>query len=170
MKDLTFSFQYRQYNTDELSEPDKLLVEQAIEATRHSYAPYSKYCVGAALRLDGGEIIQGANQENASYPCGTCAERTALNYAQSSRPTLRVKTIAIAAQNEDEHEFSCTHLPFIDPKISKTTPYPCGLCRQALAEVEHRQEAAIRILLVSRDSVMEIPSAACLLPFSFRLS
>lgn len=158
MREQTFSFNYRLYQISELSEPDKLLIEMAIEATHHSYAPYSKYNVGTALRLDGGNIIQGANQENASYPCGTCAERTAINYAQSSCPQAKIETIAIAA-----------HLSEQQSAVTETPPYPCGLCRQALSEVEHRQKSPIRVLLVSAHTVMEIPSASALLPFAFEL-
>lgn len=158
MKEQTYSFTYREYEISELSEPDKLLLEMAIDATRHSYAPYSEYNVGAALRLEGGEIIQGANQENASYPCGTCAERTAINYAQSSFPDAKVEVIAIAAHSHGRSE-----------AISDTPPYPCGLCRQALAEVEHRQQAPIRVLLATAHNVLEISSATSLLPFAFKL-
>lgn len=179
MRSLTFSFRYSEYQISELSEPDKQLVELAIEATHHSYAPYSKYNVGAALRLEGGNIIQGANQENASYPCGTCAERTAINYAQSAFPQARVETVAIAAHSSGANSETDTANADITTTttdiltegeiLSATPPYPCGLCRQALAEVEHRQSAPIRILLVTARSVMEIPSASALLPFAFEL-
>lgn len=163
MNEQIYSFQYREYQISELSEPDKMLIEMAIDATRHSYAPYSEYNVGAALRLEGGDIIQGANQENASYPCGTCAERTAINYAQSTFPEAKIEVIAIAAHSSNNV------LKESDAAVSETPPYPCGLCRQALAEVEHRQKAPIRVLLTTAHSVMEIPSASALLPFAFEL-
>lgn len=163
MKEQTYSFQYREYQISELSEPDKMLIEMAVEATRHSYAPYSEYNVGAALRLEGGDIIQGANQENASYPCGTCAERTAVNYAQSTFPETKIEVIAIAAHSSSKEPEG------LDATVSETPPYPCGLCRQALAEVELRQKTPIRVLLTTTHSVMEIPSASALLPFAFEL-
>ena len=78
---------YQEFSShDQLEEKDKELVLAAIEATKNSYAPYSRFNVGAAVRLEDGEIICGANQENAAYPSGTCAERTALFYACASRP------------------------------------------------------------------------------------
>ncbi|MDE6693290.1 MAG: cytidine deaminase, partial [Muribaculaceae bacterium] len=54
-----------------------MLVEKARQATFRSYAPYSHFSVGAAILLDNGEVVTGCNQENAAYPSGTCAERTA---------------------------------------------------------------------------------------------
>ena len=70
---------------EQMEAHDRKLVESAIEAMSGSYAPYSNFNVGAAVLLEDGEIIKGANQENAAYPSGLCAERTALFYAGSSR-------------------------------------------------------------------------------------
>ena len=81
----------------ELEAEDRTLVEKAIEATKHSYAPYSNFNVGAALLLDNGEIVTGSNQENAAYPSGLCAERTAMFYASSQYPQHAILKIAIAA-------------------------------------------------------------------------
>ena len=67
----------------ELSDDDRRLVTLAREATHRSYAPYSHFCVGAAIALDNGETVTGANQENVAYPSGICAERTAAFYADS---------------------------------------------------------------------------------------
>ena len=149
----TFSFSYDKVKMTDLSAEDRELCLQAIEATHGSYAPYSNYNVGAAIRLATGEIICGSNQENSSYPCGTCAERTALNYAQASHPEETVETIAVASVQNG----ATTQKP----------PYPCGMCRQSIAETEHRQKKDIRLLLVGADEVLIIPSAACLLPLTF---
>ncbi|MCH5179306.1 MAG: cytidine deaminase [Prevotellaceae bacterium] len=149
----TYSFDYDRVRRAELSIADRELCDRAVAATQGSYSPYSHYKVGAALRLGNGEIILGANQENASYPCGTCAERTALNYAQAAYPHEPVNSIAIAAEQGNGND--------------TTTPFPCGLCRQSLAEVEQRQGSPIRVLAVGGEEVFVFPSASCLLPFAF---
>jgi len=78
---------YMEYESiGQLEQQDRELAEAAIEATGRSYAPYSRFNVGAAVRLDDGEIVAGSNQENAAYPSGLCAERTAMFYANASRP------------------------------------------------------------------------------------
>ncbi len=88
------------------------LVKRAVEARRHAYAPYSKYAVGAALLSSAGRIYAGANVENAAYPTGMCAERTALFHAVS----------------EGEREFAAVAV------VTENAGTPCGACRQALSE------------------------------------
>ena len=89
---------YQECNSlDQLDSQDRKLADAAIAAIVSSYAPYSNFNVGAAVLLEDGEIIKGSNQENAAYPSGTCAERTALFYAGASRPDKAVVKIAIAA-------------------------------------------------------------------------
>jgi cytidine deaminase len=88
------------------------LVKRAVEARRHAYAPYSKYAVGAALLGRTGQIFSGANVENAAYPTGMCAERTALFHAVS----------------EGEREFAAIAV------VTENAGSPCGACRQALSE------------------------------------
>ena len=82
---------------DQLNSQDRKLADAALAAIATSYAPYSNFNVGAAVLLEDGEIIKGSNQENAAYPSGICAERTALFYAGASRPDKAVKMLAIAA-------------------------------------------------------------------------
>ena len=71
------------YTYEELSEEYKRLVDEAKRVTQNSYAPYSKFNVGAAVLLENGEIVCGTNQENAAYPSGLCAERVTMFYANS---------------------------------------------------------------------------------------
>ena len=78
MKTLELKIEIGFCSVDELKEADRELVEAARQATANSYSPYSHFSVGAALRLSDGEIIIGANQENAAFPSGLCAERTAM--------------------------------------------------------------------------------------------
>ncbi|MCQ2266707.1 MAG: cytidine deaminase [Bacteroidaceae bacterium] len=153
MKELTLHIPLRIAQPDELSDQDHQLVEQAKQATNTSYAPYSQFCVGAALKLKNGETICGSNQENAASPVGCCAERTALFYAGAHYPGVGVETIAIAARRQDGD--------FTTGPIS-----PCGMCRQALMEVEHRF-GPIRVLLYGTEGVYCLECIADLLPLVF---
>ena len=89
-----------QYKIEEISADDRHLIEQAREATNLSYSPYSRFAVGAAVLLSNGQIVKGANQENASYPVGICAARSALYTAQNLFPGISVEAIALAARND----------------------------------------------------------------------
>jgi cytidine deaminase len=137
----------------ELQQDDKKLVDEACEATKNSYAPYSKFSVGAAALLKNGIIIKGNNQENAAYPSGICAERTTIFYANAQYPEQPVVTLAIAARNEDG---------FLDSPIP-----PCGACRQVLLETEKRFGKAMRVILYSNDDIYIVKSVKDLLPLSF---
>ena len=95
MKDLTHTCHYALYDYDELADRDRDLIEAAKHATKGSYAPYSKFHVGAALRLADGTIVTGANQENVAFPSGLCAERTVLFYAGAVYLDRAVTALAI---------------------------------------------------------------------------
>ena len=138
---------------EELSAQERELVEAAKKATESSYSPYSHFQVGAALRLYSGEIIVGSNQENAAYPVGSCAERTALFWCGANRPGEVIATIAIAAQTGGN---------FTNDPIA-----PCGMCRQALLEVEHKQGTHIRVLLYGEEGTHCIESIEALMPLTF---
>jgi cytidine deaminase len=124
-------------------------------AAGRAYAPYSRFLVGAALLQSNGVVVTGNNQENASFPAGICAERTALHAALSLDPTAIVVEMAIVVPSAPP-----------DRPVS-----PCGICRQALLEQEHRQGAPIRLLLASSNGrVIELERAGDLLPLSFDAS
>ena len=131
---------------------DRELIEGAEEASERAYAPYSNFHVGAALRMDDGSVVTGNNQENASFPAGCCAERTALYAAMAVAPQGVVEVMAVAV-----------------PGAKGDGPVtPCGICRQALVEQEHRQGSPLRLLLAaSNGSVLEFARAGDLLPLSF---
>jgi cytidine deaminase len=142
----------RHASADDLPEADRLLVQAAVAAAARAYAPYSRFFVGAALRTSTGEVVAGSNQENASFPAGTCAERSALHACMSQHPQARVEVMAIAVPAVPEGRI-----------VS-----PCGICRQALLEQEHRQGAPMRLLLGNAQGpVLEVASAGGLLPLSF---
>lgn len=140
-------------NMEELDEKDRQLVEAAIEATKSSYAPYSHFNVGAAVRLDNGVVIPGCNQENAAFGVTICAERTALFAAGAQYPDAKVEAIAIAARNADG---------LLDEPIP-----PCGTCRQAMVETEKRSGNKLYILLYGRKHVYIIEGIGALLPLTF---
>ncbi len=154
MKEIDLTLRVESLAYGELSADESRLVEAARAATERSYAPYSRFCVGAAIRLSNGEIVEGSNQENVAYPSGTCAERSACFYAHSRYPEARFESIAIAARGTDG-EF--TPLPTA----------PCGACRQALLEYEVLAGKDVPVLLAGRDSVYRVPSVRSLLPLAF---
>ena len=156
MKDLTITSIIKVYTFDELNKTDQDLMTSAMEATTRSYAPYSKFSVGAAALLANGIVVTGTNQENAAYPSGLCAERTTLFYANSQYPDQPVLTLAIAARTEKD---------FIDLPIP-----PCGACRQVILETEKRYKQPIRILLYGKKKIYEVKSICDLLPLSFDAS
>ncbi len=151
-RDITVRIKQLAY--DELSPADAVLVEQARQATFRSYAPYSRFRVGAAILLSNGDVITGANQENAAYPSGTCAERSACYYAHARYPEARFLKVAIAARGTDGE--------FVDEPAA-----PCGACRQALLEYETLAGAPVEILLAGRDKIYVLESVKSTLPLAF---
>ena len=139
---------------DELTPDEQHLLQLAIEATGRSYAPYSKFCVGAAVRLDNGIELAGSNQENAAYPSGLCAERTALFYAGAQYPDVPVRMLAIAARGTDG-------------ELTEEPTGPCGACRQVIIESETRADSPIRILLYGKKYVYVIDGIRPLMPLTF---
>lgn len=154
MREITITTNIIEARYDELSDIDRRLVDDARSATARSYAPYSKFHVGAAILLDNGEIITGANQENAAYPSGTCAERSACYYAHARYPEARFTAIAIAARGTDGNE--------VETPVS-----PCGACRQALLEYETLAGHDVRVILAGRDRIYILPSVRSTLPLAF---
>ncbi|MBP5387930.1 MAG: cytidine deaminase [Prevotella sp.] len=153
MKDIEMKFNIVLAKLDELAADDQELVQMAMKATDNSYAKYSHFRVGAALLLADGSVVIGANQENAVFPLGLCAERTAIFAAQAQRPDQPILKIAIAAQNANG---------FMANPVS-----PCGSCRQVILEMEERYEQPIRILLYGTTGVYVINSVRDLLPLCF---
>ena len=139
---------------DELTPEERSLIEQAIEGTNRSYSPYSLFHVGAALKLQNGVTYIGCNQENAAFPAGICAERSAIFAAGAQYPDQPVIMLAIAARSR-EGEFT------------KEPVSPCGTCRQVLIETETRFQHPVRILLYGQRCVYVLDSIKQLMPLSF---
>lgn len=139
---------------DELSDADKAVVDAARAATANSYAVYSNFSVGAAVRLGNGTVVSGSNQENAAYPSGLCAERTTLFWANSQYPKEPVEVLAIAARSaQGELELPIT---------------PCGACRQVMLETEKRFGNKMKIILYgTRQCYVIDDGVRALMPLSF---
>ncbi len=154
MKAIKIETRFLEYESiSQLTPADQKLLETARKAALRAYAPYSGFRVGAAILLADGTIVEGTNQENSSYPVGTCAERTALFYAVSQFPDLAIEAIAVTAKSE----------PGVKEPIS-----PCGMCRQALTEYENRQGQPIRVILAGETGkVWQLDESGDLLPLQF---
>lgn len=155
MKSLIITANLELYDTcDELPEDIQELMDRASDARDCAYAPYSKFKVGAAVLLDNNEIITGSNQENASYPSGLCAERTAIFYAGSKYPNAKVVRMALTAKS-------------MNHRVVTPIP-PCGSCRQAIAEYELKQDSPIEIYFMGETGkVVKSNSLKDLLPLVF---
>ncbi len=154
MKEIILQTKVKVCPYGELSDDDRFLVDAARNAARNSYAPYSRFNVGAAVELESGTILSGNNQENVAYPSGLCAERVVLFNAGANYPDRAVKSMAIAARTADG-------------ELSRPI-VPCGACRQVMLEMESRHKSAMRIVLYGRDGCYIIEGGAKeLLPLSF---
>jgi cytidine deaminase len=155
MRNETKVIQYTVYDSrNELSVELNELLDNALIAMKNAHAPYSKFKVGAAVRLEEGTIVKGSNQENIAYPSGLCAERVALFAAGSNFPNQTVTHLAIVAEGE--------LLP------ASAVLSPCGACRQVMAETYHRQGQRFEILLLNPDGSLYVFSGVdALLPFIF---
>ncbi len=153
MREINLTTKIAVYLLEECSEVEKKLIDAAKSATKKAYAPYSRFRVGAAVLLENGEIISGNNQENAAYPSGLCAERTALFFANATYPDQKVEAIAIAAWHNGQ---------FTHDAIT-----PCGACRQVLLEAENRFHSPMKVLMYSEEAIYGVPAIKDLLPLSF---
>tara|TARA_B100000929_G_scaffold286455_1_gene271606 strand:- start:325 stop:807 length:483 start_codon:yes stop_codon:yes gene_type:complete len=155
MKPLTITSRLEVYDDiEETPEDVQDLMKQAIGVRENAYAPYSKFKVGAAILLEENRVVVGSNQENASYPSGLCAERTAVYAAGAQFPDSRILKIAITAKS-------------LRNKVVTPVP-PCGACRQALMEYEVKQDKPIEIYFMGEmGKVVKAESVKELLPLVF---
>ena len=137
-----------------LDSTDRKLYDAAFEARNNAYAPYSNFLVGCSLLLENGEIIKGSNQENAAYPSGLCAERTAIFWTSANFPNIKIKKIFVIGAPKDV--------------ISTRPVSPCGGCRQSLLEYEDKQKENIELYFTATDGeIYKTRSVRDLLPFTF---
>ena len=123
------------------------LFKEAHRAAQQAYAPYSGFRVGAALLLNSGQVVTGANVENVSYGLTICAERSALVRAVAEYgPRIRIAAVAVA-------------------NLNNAPSPPCGACRQVLAEFI---EPEAPVTFSAADGVRTVPFSA-LLPLAFQM-
>src|SRR4051812_47175821 len=129
---------------------DEELLALARAAAAKAYAPYSNFHVGCAIESLDGEVVTGANMENACYRLGICAEQSALTAAQHKFGLDKVARIAVAGGTD---AIVCT---------------PCGGCRQAILEAAQLGGRDVEILCSSGDgSAVESPRIGGPISFGF---
>ena len=154
MEKKTLTIPYEEYaSITELNAEDRALLEAAIDAVKGSYAPYSHFNVGAAVRLADGTVVKGANQENAAYPSGLCAERTAMFGASANHPGVPLVSLAVICSREG--------------RLMPNPGSPCGACRQVMAQYEREAGAPMRIILGSSGPILVFDRVESLMPFVF---
>lgn len=141
------------HHLEDLPDPLRELTSLAMEASKGAWSPYSGFNVGAALRLENGEIFTASNQENAAYPSGMCAERVALYYAGAAWPGVAPVALAIAAGRNGEFQ--------------QEAVTPCGACRQVMYESERRGKRDMEVVLYGSALIKVIRRASDLLPLPF---
>ncbi len=151
-KNITIDFE--EYSTiSELSAEDRELAQAAIEGMRGSYAPYSHFNVGAAVRMSNGQIVRGANQENAAFPSGLCAERTALFAAGSKYPDKEMQSIALCGG--------------LYGKLTDEPATPCGACRQVMAQYQAKSGKDMSVIMVGGRKIWKFAKVDDILPLFF---
>ena len=136
---------------------DADLIAAARKAALHAYAPYSKFSVGCAIESVDGEVVTGANMENACYRLGLCAEVSALTLAQATFGLDQVARIAVAGGDRSRGELA-----------GASTVTPCGGCRQSILEAAQLSGRDIEILCASGDGkTVERHNIGTLIPFGF---
>ena len=154
MTDREIRISYQEYNSiDELNPEDRELAAEAIKAMQGAYAPYSHFHVGAAVRMSNGQIVRGANQENAAFPSGLCAERTAMFAAGARYPDKDMVSIALAGG--------------VMGRLAKEPATPCGACRQVMAQSQAKSGKPMSVIMVSADKIWKFAKVDDILPLIF---
>ena len=145
---------YQEYNSiEEMNPEDRELAAEAIKAMEGAYAPYSHCHVGAAVRMSNGQIVRGANQENAAFPSGLCAERTAMFAAGARYPDKDMLSIALAGG--------------VMGRLGSQPATPCGACRQVMAQYQAKSGKPMSVIMISADKVWKFEKVDDILPLIF---
>ena len=141
-------------SVSELPKDIQELMNKAQQARENAYAPYSRFKVGAAIRLSSGEITIGSNQENAAYPSGLCAERVAIFHTGALFPNQEITAMAITASSPSQ--------------VLAEPIGPCGACRQSMAEYEQKQNSPIAVYFMGETGkIVKVNKVMDLLPLGF---
>jgi cytidine deaminase len=137
--------------------PTDPLVQRARAAALRAYAPYSGFSVGCAVESASGEVVAGANMENACYRLGICAEISALTAAAMAFGLDQVRRIAVAGGHVADGVLAGASLVT-----------PCGGCRQAILEAAHVAGVDVEVIAANGDGVeIRVLRISELLPLGF---
>lgn len=154
MVEKKFEIKFQEFSSpEEMIPEDRELVSAALEAVDCAYAPYSHFHVGAAVRMSNGQIVRGSNQENAAFPSGLCAERTAMFSAHSKYPDKNMVSIAIAGG--------------VHGKLALNPVSPCGACRQVMAQYQTKAGAPVSVIMVGKSKIYKFNRVDDILPLIF---
>jgi cytidine deaminase len=154
VKKIILNSEIEELSPEELDHVEQTLLSTAQSVAKMAYSPYSDFQVGAAVLLDNGEVLQSSNQENVSFPAGSCAERLVLGYAGANYPNSAPVMLAIVAKRATDETWA---------DVS-----PCGICRQTVNEVEKRFKKPVTLLiLTSSGSILRVRGISPLLPLKF---
>ena len=154
MTERAINISYQEYNSiEELNPEDRELAYEAIKAMEGAYAPYSHFHVGAAVRMSNGQIVRGANQENAAFPSGLCAERTAMFAASARYPDKDMLSIALAGG--------------VYGRLASEPATPCGACRQVMAQYQAKSGKPMSVIMISSDKIWKFEKVDDILPLIF---
>lgn len=154
MKENNINISYTEYQSaEEMCPEDRELVSEAVNAMKGSYAPYSHFNVGAAVRMSNGQIVRGANQENAAFPSGLCAERTAMFAAGAKYPDKDMQSIALVGG--------------VYGRITQEPATPCGACRQVMAQYQTKAGKPVSVIMVGASKIWKFDRVDDILPFIF---
>lgn len=138
---------------EEMQAQDRELATEAIAAMNNAYAPYSHFHVGAAVRMSNSQIVRGSNQENAAFPSGLCAERTAMFAASARYPDKDMLSIAIAGG--------------VHGRLARKPTTPCGACRQVMAQYQTKAGKPMTVIMVGSEKIWKFDRVDDILPFIF---
>lgn len=145
---------YEEYaSIEEMNAEDRELSTEAVAAMGNAYAPYSHFHVGAAVRMSNGQIVRGSNQENAAFPSGLCAERTAMFAAGAKYPDKDMCSIAIAGG--------------VHGRLAERPVTPCGACRQVMAQYQTKANKPMSVIMIGAGRVWKFNKVDDILPLIF---
>lgn len=154
MTEKQFRIDYVEYSSlDELNAEDRELAAEAVAAMGGAYAPYSHFHVGAAVRMSNGQIVRGSNQENAAFPSGLCAERTAMFSAGAKYPDKDMLSIALAGG--------------VHGRLTAEPATPCGACRQVMAQYQAKSGKPMSIIMIGARRIWKFEKVDDILPLIF---
>lgn len=154
MTEKEFKISFIEYRSiDEMGPDDRELAAEAIAAMSGAYAPYSHFHVGAAVRMSNGQIVRGANQENAAFPSGLCAERTAMFSASAKFPDKDMRGIALAGG--------------VYGRLTEQPATPCGACRQVMAQYQTKAGKPMSVIMIGKSRIWKFEKVDDILPLIF---